>query len=154
MRISDWSSDVCSSDLADRGVVRDLLLDVGVPDDVRSDASGLFPVRQRAPAVAVDRSAPIVLGPGGGPVHAAAEVEVLHVVAGIDDRAAGEVLDVQLQHVRPAEVQVVTAQAIGVETVLTGRTDARGPYLRLVDREVAVRVVLLLLDVVEACQIK
>src|SRR3546814_389216 len=135
---------------ADRGVVRDLLLDVGVPDDVRSDASGLFPVRQRAPAVAVDRSAPIVLGPGGGPVHAAAEVEVLHVVAGIDDRAAGEVLDVQLQHVRPAEVQVETAQAIGVETVLPGCIDARGLYLRLVERDGAVLVDLVIVDAVDA----
>src|SRR3546814_4566636 len=126
---------------ADRGVVRDLLLDVGVPDDVRSDASGLFPVRQRAPAVAVDRSAPVVLGPRGGPVHAAAVVAVLHVGAGIDDRAAGEVLDVQLQHVSPAEVQVETTQAVGVETVLQGCIDARGLYLRLVERDGAGRVV-------------
>src|SRR3546814_7561655 len=68
----------------------------------------------------------------------------------MDDRAAGEVLDVQLQHGRPAEVQVETAQAIGVETVLPGRIDARGLYLRLVERDGAVLVDLVIVDAVDA----
>src|SRR3546814_14033981 len=68
----------------------------------------------------------------------------------MDARAAVEVLDVQLQHVRPAEVQVETAQAIGVETVLPGRIDARGLYLRLVERDGAVLVDLVIVDAVDA----
>src|SRR3546814_7266481 len=68
----------------------------------------------------------------------------------MDDRAAGEVLDVQLQLVRPAEVQVETAQAIGGETVLPGRIDARGLYLRLVERDGAVLFDLVIVDAVDA----
>src|SRR3546814_15752669 len=68
----------------------------------------------------------------------------------MDDRGAGEVLDVQLQHGRPAEVQVETAQAIGVETVLPGCIDARGLYLRLVERDGAVLGDLVIVDAVDA----
>src|SRR3546814_1619514 len=35
MRISDWSSDVCSSDLKDRGVVPFIKVDQGLEDEAR-----------------------------------------------------------------------------------------------------------------------
>src|SRR3546814_3671430 len=41
MRISDWSSDVCSSDLADAGGSERLLSGVGQPDDRGARARGL-----------------------------------------------------------------------------------------------------------------
>src|SRR3546814_16026441 len=47
-------------------------------------------------------------------------------------------------------VQVETAQAIGVETVLPGCIDARGLYLRLVERDGAVLVDLVIVDAVDA----
>src|SRR5690606_12370175 len=48
---------------AQADVPGDVLLHRRVPDQVRRDAAGFGPVRQRAPAVAVERGGPVVLAP-------------------------------------------------------------------------------------------
>src|SRR3546814_3095353 len=48
MRISDWSSDVCSSDLRDYPAVRGMILATGLSDEqmVRLRSAGFNPVRE------------------------------------------------------------------------------------------------------------
>src|SRR3546814_18421158 len=77
MRISDWSSDVCSSDLLDRHGVAHIPA-VGADEDARAVAedvaypAGLFIARaaSEGAAHAVDRSAVLALQiPAAEPVH-------------------------------------------------------------------------------------
>src|SRR3546814_13957666 len=49
MRISDWSSDVCSSDLADPGARVEVFIDDEKVGDTGADAEGRWTMRPEAP---------------------------------------------------------------------------------------------------------